>query len=208
MNKAPAYRLETERLLMRCWDPADAPALRRALDRSDQHLRPWIPFMKDEPRTLSETADWLRLIRAWFDRDENYRYAVFEKDSGELAGENMLLTRAGPDALEIGYLTHLGFDGKGYANEATCAMIRVAFEIQQAGRVEIHCSPDNAASAAIPARLGFTHEANLRNRIENTDGSVHDAMIWTMLADEFPGSPASQLSLKACNCLGEEILSV
>ena len=47
-----AYRVETPRLVLRCWSPEDAPELRRALDDSDQHLRPWIPFMKDEPRNL------------------------------------------------------------------------------------------------------------------------------------------------------------
>ena len=56
----PPYRIETERTLLRCWSPSDAALLRASLDRSDTHLRPWIPFMKDEPRALEETADWLR----------------------------------------------------------------------------------------------------------------------------------------------------
>ena len=100
-----AYRVETERLVLRCWSPEDAPALRAALDKSDTHLRPWIPFMKDEPRSLAQTVDWLREIRAAFDRSENFRFGVFLSDDGDLVGENMLLTRQGPEALEIGYLT-------------------------------------------------------------------------------------------------------
>lgn len=59
-----AYRIETDRLLIRCWSPADAPVLRAAIDESDQHLRPWIPWMKDEPKTLDETASGLRIKRA------------------------------------------------------------------------------------------------------------------------------------------------
>lgn len=47
-----AYRIETSRLLMRCWSPSDARQLRTCLDDNDQHLRPWIPFMKDEPRGI------------------------------------------------------------------------------------------------------------------------------------------------------------
>ncbi len=72
-----AYRIETDRLLMRCWSPADTRILRACLDDNDQHLRPWIPFMKDEPRSLQETTEWLRTIRAGFDLRQNYRYAVF-----------------------------------------------------------------------------------------------------------------------------------
>ena len=75
-----AYRVETERLVLRCWSPEDAACLRRILDANDQHLRPMIPFMKDEPRTLQQTALWLRGIRAMFDLDKNYRYAVFDRD--------------------------------------------------------------------------------------------------------------------------------
>ena len=35
--KCTAYRVETERLVLRCWSPLDAPVLRAALDANDQH---------------------------------------------------------------------------------------------------------------------------------------------------------------------------
>lgn len=202
----PAYRVETPRLLLRCWNPADAPVLRKALDHSNEHLRPWIPFMKDEPRSLAQTAGWLREIRASFDQGEHFRYGVFEKDGGELVGENMLLARVGPGALEIGYLTYLGYEGRGYASEATCAMVRTAFEVQHVERVEIHCAPENAASAAIPRRLGFIHEATLRNRAPDTEGRVHDLMIWSLMVTDYPGTVAMETPIAAYNCLGEPVL--
>ena len=96
-----AYRVETQRLVLRCWSPEDAPELRRALDDSDQYLRPWIPFMKDEPRNLEQTIDWVRMHRSNFDSDQMYRYGVFLRESGELIGENMLLSRVGPGGLEV-----------------------------------------------------------------------------------------------------------
>lgn len=210
MNQAakrpiPAYRIETERLLLRCLGPEDTPAVRAALDRSDQHLRPWIPFMKDEPRSLAETAGALRQHRARFDLGEYFRYGVFERDGGALVGENMLLDRVGQGGLEIGYLTYLGFEGRGYASEATCAMVRAAFEVHGVDRVEIHCAPENAASAAIPARLGFTHEATLRRRAWDTDGVVRDLMIWTLFVSEYPDSPARQAAMQAWDGQGEKL---
>ncbi len=120
-KKPVAYRVETDRLVLRCWSPEDAPALRVALDASDQHLRPWIPFMKDEPRSLEQTVQWLRMHRANFDSDVMYRYGVFEKESKSLLGENMLLGRVGPGGLELGYWTHVKSGGHGYATEASCA---------------------------------------------------------------------------------------
>ena len=205
-NKAAAYRVETDRLLLRCWSPEDAPALRAVLDESDQHLRPWIPFMKDEPRSLEQTADWLRQHRANFDTDEMYRYGVFNRHDNTLLGENMLLPRVGPGGLEVGYWTHENSGGYGYATEASCAMIRVAFEVANVERVEIHCAPDNAASAAIPKKLGFRHEATLKDRYPDTEGGMHDLMIWTLFAADYPGSPASGISLSAFTCAGSKIL--
>lgn len=201
-----AYRVESDRLLMRCWSPSDAVDLRSALDESDRHLRPWIPFMKDEPRSLPRTADWLRRIRAGFDRDEDYRYAVRRSDTGCLAGEVMLMRRAGPGALEVGYWITRSQVGTGFATEATMAIIRVAFEIDRVDRVELHCSPDNAASRAIPVRLGFIHEATLRRRFVDAGGTRHDSMIWTLFADGYSRSPAARCPVKAFDVLGDRVL--
>jgi RimJ/RimL family protein N-acetyltransferase len=205
-RKPAAYRVETPRLLLRCWEPADAPALRAVLDDSGTHLRPWIPFMKDEPRSLDETAEWLRAHRANFDLDRQYRYGVFHREGGALLGENMLLSRVGPGGLEVGYWTDVDSGGKGYATEASCAMIRVGFEVAGVDRIEIHCAPGNTASAAIPQKLGFTHEATLRQRAPDTEGTVHDLMIWTLFRDAYPSSPAAVLPVTAFDSLGRRLL--
>ena len=200
-----AYRVETERLVLRCWSPEDAACLRASLDANDQHLRPMIPFMKDEPRTLQQTALWLRGIRAMFDLDKNYRYAVFDRDEKNLLGENMLLTRAGPGALEIGYWTDKDSIGQGIALEASCAMLRVAFEIQKVDRIEIMCAPENKASAAIPAKLGFTLEATLKKRALDSEGSKCDLMVWSLFAADYPASIAANSPFKAFDCMGEAL---
>ena len=206
IRRQPAYRVETGRLLLRCWSPQDAPLLRAALDRSDTYLRPWIPFMAQEPRSLEQTADWLRGLRAQFDRSEHFRYAVFSAGEVELVGENMLLDRVGPGGLEIGYLTHLGFEGQGFAREATVAMIRLAFELHGAERVEIHCAPENTGSASIPARLGFTCEGILARRFRDTGGTTRDLMVWTLFAETYRNSSLRETPLQAWDCLGRKVL--
>lgn len=200
-----AYRIETDRLVLRCWSPQDAPVLRDALDACDQHLRPYIPFMKDEPRTLEQTARWLRGHRAAFDLDQMLRYAVFDRDEVTLLGENMLLSRVGPGALEIGYWTHKDAIGRGFATEASAAMIRVAFELEKVDRVEIMCAPENVASAGIPAKLGFTHEATVKRRAHNSDGELCDLMIWSLFASDYPSSPAAMVTYTPFDCMGSKI---
>jgi RimJ/RimL family protein N-acetyltransferase len=201
-HKRTAYRVETERLVLRCWSPADAPLCRQVLDECDAHLRPWIPFMKEEPRSLQQTAQWLRGHRAAFDLDQMYRFAVFDAAEENLLGENMLLARVGPGGLEIGYWTHKDSVGKGIASEATCAIIRIAFEIEKVDRVEIMCAPENQASAAIPAKLGFTHEATLMKRAMDSEGGICDLMVWSLFAADYPLSVAAGTGINAFDCMG------
>jgi RimJ/RimL family protein N-acetyltransferase len=134
-----------------------------------------------------------------------YRYAVFDASEQNLLGENMLMARVGPGGLEIGYWTHKEAVGKGFATEATSAMIRVAFDIERAERVEIMCAPENAASAAIPAHLGFTHEATLKKRARDTDGINRDLMVWSLFAADYPSSPAANIACRAFDCMGRAI---
>ena len=65
----------------------------------------------------------------------------------------------GPEALESYH------DGQGLATEVSAALTRVAFEIDQVDRVEIHCEPQNVRSAAVPRKLGYQHEATLARRL-------------------------------------------
>ena len=201
-RRGPAYRVETERLIARCWSPADAALLRAALDDNDQHLRPWIPWMRDEPKPIEETTLWLRRARAGFDSDTEYRYGLFEPGEERLVGETSLFKRVGPNAREIGYWIDRHHGGRGLATEAAAAMVRVAFEIERVERVEIHHSAENTASAAVPNRLGFTLDATLRRRALDSDDVVRDLSVWTLFADEYPESPASRIAIFAYDCTG------
>jgi len=44
-NKGPAYRIVTDRLVIRCYHPIDAPLLRDAVEASVEHLRPWMSWV-------------------------------------------------------------------------------------------------------------------------------------------------------------------
>jgi RimJ/RimL family protein N-acetyltransferase len=205
-GERPAYRVTTPRLLLRPWAPDDAPRLRALLDRSDRHFRPHIPWMRDEPKPLAGTVAWCRAARSRFDRDEEYRYALLTPNAATLIGEAGLYKRVGAGGLEVGYFVDVDQIGRGYASEATAAMLRVAFEIERVRRVELHCVPDNAASRRIAEKLGFSHDATLRQRAPQSDGTIADLMIWTLFADVYTRTPASRLAVEAFDCLGARLL--
>lgn len=202
-----AYRIETERLVMRCWELEDAAAWRALLDADDQHLRPWIPFMRDEPRSAEDTEAWISSHREDLLAGRNHRYPILTRD-GRLIGETGLYTRAGEGALETGYLLASEHCGRGYAREAASAMVRLAFEFHQVDRVEIHCAPENTASARLPEALGFGLEATLRRRLVDSEGALHDGMLWTLFADAYPASHARELPLRVLAADGALLLEV
>jgi RimJ/RimL family protein N-acetyltransferase len=105
----------------------------------------------------------------------------------------------------IGYWIHVDHIGLGYATETSAALTKVAFTIEGMDRVEIHCDPANLASAAVPRKLGFTHEATLRRRSRWSDEQFTDSMIWTLFAADFATSPASQIEIQAFDAAGREI---
>ena len=107
----PPYRMETARLVVRCWQPTDAAALKEALDPSVEHLRPWLPWAHEEPKPLAEKAELLRTFRGMFDLDQDYIYGILERDESRVLGGTGLHTRLTDDAREIGYWIRPGRRG-------------------------------------------------------------------------------------------------
>lgn len=202
----PAYRIQTRRLVVRCWHPRDAPKLKAALDTSLDHLRPWMPWANSGATDLATQAKSLRRFRGEFDLGKDFVYGIFSQDETLVLGGCGLHTRAGPRAREIGYWIRSGHTNQGLATEAAAALTKVALEVDQVERVEIHCDPNNVRSAAVARKLGFSHEATLRNRAVTGEGKPRDTMIWTLFADEYPDSPAASTEMEAFDVLGGKLL--
>jgi RimJ/RimL family protein N-acetyltransferase len=201
----PAYRIETERLVIRCWDPQDAALMQKATAESKEHLLPFMPWAADEPQTVEQKVDLARRFRGLFDRGEDYVYGIFNKDESRALGGTGLHTRPKGNALEIGYWLHKDFVNQGYVTESTAALTKVAFELYHVERMEIHCSTENHASAAIPRKLGYVHEAT-RRRLGFANGKTTDHMIWTLFADEYPNTPSASAKLRAFDVVGNSLL--
>ena len=157
----PAYRIVTERLVIRCYHPADAPLVKKAVDESLDHLLPWMPWAQEEPTTLQTKIERIRKFRANFDLGRDFLYGIFDRDETRLLGSTGLHCNVGENAREIGYWIHKDFVNRGLATESTAALTRVGFEIDRVDRIEIHHGPENASSAAIPRKLGYTREATI-----------------------------------------------
>jgi RimJ/RimL family protein N-acetyltransferase len=199
------YRIETERLVIRCYAPADAPLLKDAVESSLDHLRPWMPWADDEPLSLEGQVDLLRNFRSLFDAGSNFVMGIFSADESQLLGGSGLHPRIDPGGLEIGYWVRASATRQGIVTESTAALTRIGFEICGADRIEIRIEPKNDPSKGVPRKLGFTEEATLRRRLPaRRSGPLRDATIFTMFREEMPADLAA--GLRAFDAAGRQLI--
>jgi RimJ/RimL family protein N-acetyltransferase len=86
--------------------------------------------------------------------------------------------------LELGWVLHPDFQGRGFAREAAGAVLDFVFETLQPHRVQAFLDARNAASAALCVRLGMRREATILEE-EYHDGEWQDTAIYGVLRREW-----------------------
>lgn len=206
LSSFPVYRIETARFVLRPWAPSDAPALAAAQDESREHLSDFMPWAV-QPESVDEVVRKLRVFRASFDRGEDFLIGAFDHD-GAIVGGTGLHPRVGPGGIEIGYWVHAAHVRRGIATEIAAALTRVALEILGMRWVEIRCASTNEPSAGVARKLGFTHEATLRDRLILPTGRIDDVRVFSMLARDYAANAApvmKALTVRAFDAVGREI---
>jgi RimJ/RimL family protein N-acetyltransferase len=185
----PRYRIETARLVIRSWEPADAPRMKHAVDESLEHLRAWMPWAMDEPTELPALEERLAHFRDEFLAGHDFLFAIFDRDERELLGGTGLHQRGPAGSLEIGYWLRADTTGRGYITESTDALVREAFDVCGVERVFIRCDARNVRSAAVPRRLGFVLAETITHDPagETPDGAPRDTLVWATTRDEYRG---------------------
>jgi RimJ/RimL family protein N-acetyltransferase len=192
-----AHRIETERLVIRCWHPDDAPLAKEAIDSSLDHLREWMPWAQAEPTTLDAKRSLLESFAGMFARGEDAVYGIFDRAEARVVGGTGLHPRLTGQAREIGYWIRSDAIGRGLATESTAALTRVGFEVDGLEWMEIHCDPANARSAAIPRKLGYDQAAE-------RDGQGH--LVFRLDRPEYAGSPSAAVGVRAYDRDGAPLL--
>lgn len=178
------FKVITPRTVIRCYTEADAMALNDALIDSNSHLRKWLGFAESDHWEVDEQREKIRKWRSQFELTQDNVFGIFDRDDGGLIGSIGYHKRVGIGGIEIGYWTRSSKINQGYMTESVRALTKLAFQHYQFDRVEIHCQPENLASAAIPKKLGFEFEATLKKRVLMSSG-FKDLSIFTLFREDF-----------------------
>ena len=111
-------------------------------------------------------------------------FAVIDAASGEPVGMCGIDHWSGTDVAQFGYWLAAVARGRGFATRSVRLMTSWLFE-RGAARVFLTIGAENAASAAVARRAGFTYEGTLR-AYGLWQGQRKDVDVFAVLPDEWP----------------------
>ncbi|WP_062465343.1 GNAT family N-acetyltransferase [Demequina soli] len=174
--------LHTARLVLRPFTEEDAEdfAARRS-DPETAMYQAWrVPYSVEKALEVireSERHDG-PVPGHWFQLD------VQRLADGRTVGDVAVYLHDHGHTAEVGYTLHTWARRKGYATEATTAMIDYLVDVTGVHRIEAATHPDNSRSIQVLERLGFRAEGVKREAFWVED-EVSDDAIFGLLASEW-----------------------
>ena len=140
-------------------------------------------YWSHEPfATREQAAEYLAGIDAGCADGTLFQWAIADAATDALLGTLTLYAwDRGHRRAEIGFLLSRAHWGRGLAAEALRAALAFAFGPMNLHRVEADVDPENAASLALLARLGFREEGRLAERWF-TFGAWRDSVVLGLLS--------------------------
>jgi ribosomal-protein-alanine N-acetyltransferase len=151
------FGLETDRLFIRPWTPADRPAF-IALTEDPEVMR---YVHGGQPYAEDEVDEWFTRQARQLAEHDVCMGALIEKASGRLVGIAGTQPLGTTGNLEIGWWLARDVWGRGYATEAGGAAMRHVLETLGHKRVVAIIDPDNEPSKRVVGRLGMHYESRV-----------------------------------------------
>ncbi|WP_054957322.1 GNAT family N-acetyltransferase [Paenibacillus dakarensis] len=174
-------QIETSRLIIREFIKEDWIDVHKyASDPKVTEYMLWGPNNEEETKSyVSQQLDKQQSINR-----TDFEIAVVLKETNQLIG-GCGIYLAEKNA-EMGYCFNSEYWGKGYASEASRALLKLAFETFNIHRVYATCRPENIGSAKVLRKVGMKMEGHLREHIW-AKSKYHDSYLFSILESEYLG---------------------
>jgi len=153
MNNFP--KIETERLFLDKLKLEDVPLITKyASNRKISKYYLNIPY----PITEADTLRWISHSYESFEKDGNFIFGIYLKSTQEFIGSISLVIVAIHKKAILGYWVAVSFWNKGYATEATRAIIDFGFKNLRLNKICATHSIKNDASGKVMQKAGMIKE--------------------------------------------------
>lgn len=153
--------LETERLILREHDLADAEAVFDM--RTNETVMKYI--YRERPKDLLEIKTFLTAFNKGFENGDNLAWVIALKDNPKkmIGSVGYWRTDYANHRAEIGYMLHPDYWRKGIVSEALAKTIAFGFENMNLHSICANVSPKNDASRQMLIKHGFYKEASFKD---------------------------------------------
>lgn len=190
VNHCGTKTIETDRLILRRFEVADAAAMYRnwASDPAVTKFLTWKPH-RDVKETRALLTEWV----ADYERPDCYNWIIVLKgeNAGPVGSISVVKIEEVTRCATIGYCIGQAWWRRGITSEALDAVIGCLFKNTDFLRIESYHDANNPNSGGVMKKCGMKYEGTLRGHDFNNRGIV-DACYYSILKDE----PRARLSKK------------
>lgn len=174
-------RVDSPRLTLRAVQASDLPDLLEV--NGDPQVTRFLPYATWQ--SLQDGEAWFARMQALGASGSGQQLVLARRSDSKVIGTMLLFKYdEGSSRMELGYALGRAHWKQGLMREAIVAACSHAFEAQGIRRIEAEVNPDNLASGALLAAVGFTLEGRLRKRWV-AKGAAYDTNIYGCLAQEW-----------------------
>jgi len=178
LNNTPFPLIQTERLLLRSLNIADATEM--LFLRSDETVMQYID--RERIKTIEDAVAFIQKLKDSIDSNENILWVISLLDQpGTMIGNIGFWRIQLPHSrAEVGYLLHPDHWHQGIMKEALEAVIEYGFKTMNLHSIEARINPDNIASGKLLEKTGFTREAYFKEDYYY-NGRFIDTAVYSLL---------------------------
>ncbi len=172
--------LETQRLVLRPFQPSDAAAQQILIN--DKEIAANTRSI-DFPYPEGAALKWIEQhFKMWLD-GKSAIFAICLKKDGQLVGAIGLEISPPDENAELGYWLGRKFWNQGIATEAAQAVVRFGFQTLSLHKIHAHHVTRNPASGRVLEKIGMVREGLLRHHIKKW-GTFEDVAFYGILKSD------------------------
>jgi len=183
-------RFETDRLILRWYEPGDGSMYFAVGQKNRQHLQ---QFEADNIILSAKTQEEAEIIVRELNLDwlarKSFFMGAFDKKTLEFIAQIYVgVVNWDLPEFEVGYFVDVDHQGRGFVTEAVKAALGFIFDYLHAQRVCLHTRDTNLPSQGVAERCGFTLEGHIRENKRDPDGMVIGDLYYGLLKREYNAS--------------------
>lgn len=170
-------------ILLREVTMKDAAAIFHAIDSHRDYLRTWLPFV-DKMHSVADEESFLKSVLSVPEEQYEPIFGIWN-DRNEVCGLiGLHFSDFANHRTEIGYWLLPEYQHRGIMTTCVRRLCQWLVNEKDIKRIQVRCATGNAASNAIPIRLGFHHEGTEQAGELLTSGEFTDIHVYSILKEK------------------------